>query len=82
CDEATLWIITVAHDDDQGMTPGLWTAPKITHRLKICKYMMVGAQAASRTRMNLKADLSNHFNFECLCFRVTALCFECLSIGR
>ncbi|RXG73241.1 hypothetical protein Avbf_01741 [Armadillidium vulgare] len=24
-----------------------------------------------------EADLSNHFNFECLCFRVTALCFEC-----
>ncbi|RXG67723.1 hypothetical protein Avbf_15449 [Armadillidium vulgare] len=31
---------------------------------------------------NLKADLSNHFNFEFLCFRVTALCFESLSIGR
>ncbi|RXG60658.1 hypothetical protein Avbf_14057, partial [Armadillidium vulgare] len=36
----------------------------------------------SNSKKNLKADLSNHFNFECLCFRVTALCFECLSIGR
>ncbi|RXG55540.1 hypothetical protein Avbf_17601, partial [Armadillidium vulgare] len=35
----------------------------------------------SNSKKNLKADLSNHFNFEFLCFRVTALCFECLSIG-
>ncbi|RXG69734.1 hypothetical protein Avbf_05136 [Armadillidium vulgare] len=33
----------------------------------------------SNSKKNLKADLSNHFNFEFLCFRVTALCFECLS---
>ncbi|RXG69732.1 hypothetical protein Avbf_05135 [Armadillidium vulgare] len=32
----------------------------------------------SNSKKNLKADLSNHFIFEFLCFRVTALCFECL----
>ncbi|RXG55300.1 hypothetical protein Avbf_04471 [Armadillidium vulgare] len=30
---------------------------------------------------NLKADLSNHFIFEFLCFQVTVLCFECLTFG-
>ncbi|RXG57579.1 hypothetical protein Avbf_11812 [Armadillidium vulgare] len=31
---------------------------------------------------NPKANLSNHFFLKFLCFRVTALCFECLSIRK